>query len=478
MSRTRAAISRLSFTLRVFLYLALIGAVGYIGFGYTSGYVAVPGDTMLRLGAGQRDVVMFRKIDCETKTGGKAQGTENPSAAGGAAKGKTAWLGCDHPPMLALRNLELGPAGRIGVLTDKDGTSLNFRLDEKGKSHLTIRKGGQTSEHDFEGKTVPADVLAKVPEALREPLKRMVSGADEASPGVLVEREFNIQVPPPTSAPPLPETMPVPPPNDAGAYQIGMLRGDDGTLVEFRRNLAKDEAELIVHRAGETKTHRIAGKTVPEEILTTLPEDMRGPVKDMVAGEGRGAMHFNKGLFIENSEVGHPGVFVQKIGPGAGPGMPGGDVVFFNPSAEANLRPMVAGAPFERVIELPGPALVQQQVLGHTGLRAALVGVTIALVFLAILQLERLLAHFQRAELFSVRNRGLMRNLGALIVLIALVQAGGTLMPAILARTLHPALVGALGPHLLLVFAGFSLLLLSAVMAEAGRLEEEAEHTV
>lgn len=51
-------------------------------------------------------------------------------------------------------------------------------------------------------------------------------------------------------------------------------------------------------------------------------------------------------------------------------------------------------------------------------------------------------------------------------------------MPAILAKTLHPALAGALGPHLLLVFAGFSILLLSAVMAEAGRLEEEAEHTV
>ncbi|MFO1186647.1 MAG: hypothetical protein U1E87_03865 [Alphaproteobacteria bacterium] len=55
----------MSFTLRLFLYLALIGAVGWIGFGYTSGYVAVPGDTLLRLRAGERNVVMFRKIDCE-----------------------------------------------------------------------------------------------------------------------------------------------------------------------------------------------------------------------------------------------------------------------------------------------------------------------------------------------------------------------------------------------------------------------------
>jgi len=191
-------------------------------------------------------------------------------------------------------------------------------------------------------------------------------------------------------------------------------------------------------------------------------------------------MHFDRGIFLEKSEGGaHGDVFVQKIAPPGGPRIPGGgDVVVFKSLGGPDIEPMVAGAPFERVIELPGPALVQQQVLGHTGLRAALVGVTIALVFLAILQLERLLAHFQRAELFSVRNRGLMRNLGALIVLIALVQAGGTLMPAILARTLHPALVGALGPHLLLVFAGVSLLLLSAVIAEAGRLEEEAEHTV
>jgi len=120
---------------------------------------------MLRLGAGNRDVVMVHKFDCEVKPEGKAQGTDNLPAASGAQgtkdEAKATWLGCEHPPMLALRNLELGPAGRIGVLVDKDGTSLNFRRDENGKSHVTIRKGDTASEHEFEGKTVPADVLAR-----------------------------------------------------------------------------------------------------------------------------------------------------------------------------------------------------------------------------------------------------------------------------------------------------------------------------
>jgi hypothetical protein len=35
-----------------------------------------------------------------------------------------------------------------------------------------------------------------------------------------------------------------------------------------------------------------------------------------------------------------------------------------------------------------------------------------------------------------------------------------------------------LRPHLFLVFAGLVLVLLAQVMAEAGRLEDEAQHTV
>lgn len=463
MSRTRALITRLSFTLRAFLYLALIGAVAYIGFGYTSGYVAVPGDTMLRLNSGQRDVVMFRKVDCDGEAAPNVQGTDDPSAAKPAApetkaKEMTGRAACAHPPMLALRSLGLGRGGRIGVLVDGD-TSINFRRDDKGKSHLTIRKGEQSSEHEFDGEAVPGDIVAKVPEKLRAPLARMVSGADEAAAGAMIAREFDIAVPPP-GAPA--DAMPLPPPAGAGAFQAGLLRGDDGTIVEFRRDIAKDEAELVVRRGDQAKTHKFTGKTVPDAVLNEIPEAMRGQVKEMAAGAGKGA-------------------FVARVHPPGGPGLPGGegDILFLKAPGGPDLAPLVDGAGgFNRVIELPGPALVQQQVLGHTGLRAALVGVTIALVFLAILQLERLLAHFQRAELFSARNSGLMRNLGALLVLVALVQAAGTLMPAILAKTLHPALAGALGPHLLLVFAGFSILLLSAVMAEAGRLEEEAEHTV
>jgi hypothetical protein len=140
--------------------------------------------------------------------------------------------------------------------------------------------------------------------------------------------------------------------------------------------------------------------------------------------------------------------------------------------------PNDAALPFDRVIELPGPAIVSQQVLGHTGVRTAIVVITIALILLAIVQLERLLAHFQRSELFSSRNTSLLRNLGVLIIAVAIVQGIATLLPAILADALHPALLGSLGPHLLLVFAGAALMVLAAVMAEAGRLEEEAEHTV
>jgi hypothetical protein len=472
MSRTRAFISRLSFALRIFLYLALIGAVGTIGFGFTSGYVAIPGDTLLRVGPHQREIVMFRRADCAAARQSGAQPAD-----------------CFEPPILGLRNLALGPAGRVGVLVADDGTSVQFRSDAAGKVHLTIRHGDAVSEHEFTGKTVPDSVKAKIPASLRTQLQHMVDGSDvpepawQGAPG----GEFNVRVPPPVGT--------------GARNQIGVLRDDDGTIVEFRRDSAKgDEAQLTVRRAEKANTYAIKGKVIPEAAMADIPPALRDTVRAMV--EGRDSPppgDFTIPVPPPGSftiPVQPPGIFIPAPPPGSftipapppgaifiGPDGPQGaidrDILFFKSAGpETGSFPGRSVQPFDRAIELVGPAIVQQQVLGHTGLRAGLVGITLALVFLAIIQLERLLAHFQRAELFSARNSGLLRNLGGLLILVALVQAGGTMLPAILARTLHPALIGALGPHLVLVFAGSSLLLLAAVMAEAGRLEEEAQHTV
>jgi hypothetical protein len=479
MSRTRAFISRLSFVLRAFLYLALIGAVGYIGFGFTSGYVAIPGDTLLRLNPHQREIVMFRSADCavdRATMGAREDAAAKPKTPGTQVAPTAAPpplaqpTDCLEPPILGLRNLALGPAGRVGVLVADDGTSVQFRSGAAGKVHLTIRHGDEVSEHQFTGKTIPEAVLAKIPASLRAQLQRMVEGSDvpefatRGAPGGV----FNVRVPPPGGP--------------RARNQIGVLRDDDGTIVEFRHDSATgEEAQLTVRRGEKANTYAIKGKAIPEAAMADIPPDLRDAVRAMV--EGRDLPP--PATFTMPAPP--PGAFTIPVPPpGAifnGPYVQGGavekDIIFFESGGPQSGPFAASGAlPFDGVIELAGPAIVQQQVLGHTGLRAGLVGITIALVFLAIIQLERLLAHFQRAELFSARNSGLLRNLGGLLILVALVQAGGTMLPAILARTLHPALIGALGPHLILVFAGSSLLLLAAVMAEAGRLEEEAQHTV
>jgi hypothetical protein len=454
MSRTRAFISRLSFALRIFLYLTLIGAVGYIGFGFTSGYVAIPGDTLLRVDAHERDIVMLRSADCAPVP----QPGVRPTA-------------CLEPPILGLRNLALGPAGRVGVLVAEDGTSVQFRSDAASKVHLTIRRGNEVSEHEFVGKTIPDAIMAKIPASLRAQLQRMVDGSDalELAWQSAPAGEFNVRVPPPLVG-------------IESQNQIGVLRDEDGTIVEFHRDsIKRDEAQLTVRRGEKVNTYAITGKTIPEAAVADIPPALRDSVRAMVEDRHQPS----PGTFT--LPVPPPGTFTIPVPyPGAvvpGPIAPTASVnkeIIFFKSGDPETHPFAASRvpTFDRAIELAGPAIVQQQVLGHTGLRAGLVGITIALVFLAIIQLERLLAHFQRAELFSARNSGLLRNLGALLILVALAQAGGTLLPAILARTLHPALIGALGPHLLLIFAGSSLLLLAAVMAEAGRLEDEAEHTV
>jgi hypothetical protein len=444
MSRTRAFISRLSFALRIFLYLTLIGAVGYIGFGFTSGYVAIPGDTLLRVDAHERDIVMLRSADCAPVP----QPGVRPTA-------------CLEPPILGLRNLALGPAGRVGVLVAEDGTSVQFRSDAASKVHLTIRRGNEVSEHEFVGKTIPDAIMAKIPASLRAQLQRMVDGSDalELAWQSAPAGEFNVRVPPPLVG-------------IESQNQIGVLRDEDGTIVEFHRDsIKRDEAQLTVRRGEKASTYTVKGKTIPDAAVADIPPALRDSVRAMVEDRHQPS----PGAFT--IPVPYPGAVVP--GPGAPNASVNKEIIFFK-SGDPEPRPFAASRvpTFDRAIELAGPAIVQQQVLGHTGLRAGLVGITIALVFLAIIQLERLLAHFQRAELFSARNSGLLRNLGALLILVALAQAGGTLLPAILARTLHPALIGALGPHLLLIFAGSSLLLLAAVMAEAGRLEDEAEHTV
>jgi hypothetical protein len=484
MSRTRILIARLSLALRAFLYVALLGAVAYIGFGYSAGYVAIPGDSLLRLGNQGRAVMIARCAYHQTKTvetSNKTAGAPGGAApqAPGAVKPGTAPLtpvpgapmsvdfNCATQPMLGLRSLPAGHGAQIGVLTSDDGTGIEFRRDEgsKGEAHITIMRAGKTKVHTIKGKVIPPEVMADIPNELRQPLQHMLDGTP---------------LPPP---PPVPAS-----PGGANQQnQVGILTDDDGTRIEFRRNSADGgKAHLTIRRGDTTTEHVIEDQTIAADVLAQVPEKLREPLQHIVAGtdvptpppapfnipvppSGGGGMLFN----VPVPPPGAGGVIVGPAGPGEA-----GDVIFLRRGGDVLMAPGPSVMPFDRVIDLPGPAIVQQQVLGHTGIRAGLVGITIALVFLAIIQLERLLAHFQRAELFSARNSALLRNLGLLLIVVAIVQAGATLLPAILANALHPALVGALGPHLLLVFAGSAILLLAAVMAEAGRLEEEAEHTV
>lgn len=328
--------------------------------------------------------------------------------------------------MLGLRSIALGPMKQVTVLRDDQGNEIEVRRDSgEGKAHLTIRNGGKTTERDIDGTTIPAEVLNEIPEPLR-------AGAQKA-----------------VASPPAP-------PIEAIAQHRIVLIDDDGTRVKLTRKGA-GKLHIAITRSGKTTEYDISGPAVPADILQQLPEKLRPTLEQMASGDGA-------------------------LPPPPPPGAPGG---FEAPAPDDDVvlsggPPMTDGFPEmrERIVELPGPAIIQQQVVGHTGLRAALVGITIALVFLAIIQLERLLAHFQRAELFSARNSGLLRNLGALLIAVAFVQGAATLLPALLARALDPALLGALGPHLLLVFGGFAILLLAAVWAEAARLEDETAHTV
>ncbi|MFZ1989380.1 MAG: DUF2975 domain-containing protein [Alphaproteobacteria bacterium] len=224
-----------------------------------------------------------------------------------------------------------------------------------------------------------------------------------------------------------------------GGVDVTIRRGGIGNDSKGHITLIKD---------GTTIERDFTGAKLPDDIVKALPESLKTRIED----------------FLQHPPPPPPTVFFRTGG--MQQPLPGG--------VSANAKPVVR----DMIYRINGPALFQQQIRGNVALRATLVGMTIALVVLAIVQFERLLAHFQSAELFSERNTGLMRNIGLLLVAIAIVQAVATLLPAILARALHPVILGALGPHLFLLFAGLGLCLIAQVMAEARRLEDEAAHTV
>jgi hypothetical protein len=252
-----------------------------------------------------------------------------------------------------------------------------------------------------------------------------------------------------------------PAPNDFGCPGIATFAlpkpselifrlNEGGVDVTITRDGFGDESKghITLIKDGTTTERDFTGAKLPDDIVKALPESPKARIEE----------------FLQHPPPPPPTVFFRTGG--MPPPLPGG--------ASAGTKRVERDV----IYRINGPALFQQQLHGNVALRATLVGMTIALVILAIVQFERLLAHFQSAELFSERNTGLMRNIGLLLVAIAVVQAVATLLPAILARALHPVILGALGPHLFLLFAGLGLCLVAQVMAEAGRLEAEAAHTV
>ena len=355
MSSSRTAIARSSLALRILRYAAFLGAVGYLGFSYSSGFIALPGDVTF-------GVAPF-----------------DPGKPG-----VTTFIYSVLPPASPGTPMPDGPVG--------------FILKRQPGAEASGTPGAELQVQKFV-------------------LNRSVGATAPGAPG---SNESFIEL------------------------------SGDGANVSITRSGTGDDAKghITIRQNGKTIERDFTGTTLPDDVLKALPEKLKTKLVDML-----------------------------KRPPQAG-------VVLF-PPATGFAAPLpstggVAMAPGGAVqtLTLSGPALLQQQLHGHTALRATLVGVTIALVILAIVQLERLLAHFQQAELFSTRNSGLLRNIGILLIAIAFVQAASTPLPAILAKALHPVLIGALGPHLFLVFAGLGLCLIAQVMAEASRLEDEAAHTV
>ena len=297
----------------------------------------------------------------------------------------------------------------------------------------------------FGGPEAGAVMIAPGPGCLPPPLPLPANKSGDP-PDIL----FNCQILPPDI-----QTFTGPRP-DGIFFQLN----ENGVSANLKRTGSGDTAKthITITVDGKTTERDFTGANLPDDIAKTLPASMKSRIDELLARPPAPPM-----IYLRTGETPAPAQQPGSATPGT------------QAAPQAAITGRTRNLEYYRVT---GPALFQQKLRGNVAVRAGLVGITIALVVLAMIQFERLLAHFQSAELFSERNSGLLRNIGLLLVVIALVQAVATLLPAILARALHPIILGALGPHLFLVFAGLGLCLIAQVMAEASRLEDDAAHTV